>query len=382
LDKGYHAGVSEFLYNEIKKNNGIIVNLDEEGAVDFSDNSTLKERYSKKLFDYADMVFMWGINQYNLVSKNADDIKRVIVTGHPRFELLQPKFHHLYNQEVTQITKKYGKFILINTNMGFGNNIKGDEFIIKNYIGRFSNIKKIVKYDKIKLNSYVELILELANKIDRKIIVRPHPEEDHSPYEHAFRSIENINVIYSGSVVPWLLAAEEVIHPDCTTAVETSFLGKLPISFMPENYAKDIVTKIPLEISVQFNKPSQVIDYLINKRIYIKDEIKRQEVLNDYFSHNKSTSKIIVDTLKKIGAERKIEIDEKNIKKLIFFLKIKQIYNSLIKNKETFFLRTKLKGFDKRNIIKIQNLLLECDISNNVTFRKYNKNLFLFHKIH
>ena len=49
MDKGYHAGVSEFMYSKIKKNNGIIINLDEEGAVDFSDNSTLKQRYSKKL---------------------------------------------------------------------------------------------------------------------------------------------------------------------------------------------------------------------------------------------------------------------------------------------------------------------------------------------
>ena len=41
---------SEKIYEKIKINNGIIISLDEEGAVDFKDGSTLKNRYSKILF--------------------------------------------------------------------------------------------------------------------------------------------------------------------------------------------------------------------------------------------------------------------------------------------------------------------------------------------
>ena len=50
LDKGYHEKVSEKLYDQIKENKGIIINLDEEGAVDYSDNSILLSRYSEKMF--------------------------------------------------------------------------------------------------------------------------------------------------------------------------------------------------------------------------------------------------------------------------------------------------------------------------------------------
>ena len=67
LDKGYHKGVSEKIYNTIKDNNGTIVNLDEEGAVDFNDNSTLFGRYSPELFNHVDYVFFWGIYQYEII---------------------------------------------------------------------------------------------------------------------------------------------------------------------------------------------------------------------------------------------------------------------------------------------------------------------------
>ena len=50
LDKGYHLIQSDKLYKKIRKNNGTIVSLDEEGAVDFADGSTLQKRYSKNLF--------------------------------------------------------------------------------------------------------------------------------------------------------------------------------------------------------------------------------------------------------------------------------------------------------------------------------------------
>ena len=48
--------------------------------------------------------------------------------------------------------------------MGFGNNVKGDDFVIENYGNRFKNIKNIVSFDKIKVNAFVELIRELSNK--------------------------------------------------------------------------------------------------------------------------------------------------------------------------------------------------------------------------
>ena len=372
--------MSEPLYKQIQENNGVIVNLDEEGAVDFSDNSTLKERYASQLFEYANTVFLWGIAQQKLIKQQTEKSNKTIVTGHPRFELLKPEFHFLYNQEVENIIQKHGSFILVNTNMGFGNNIKGDDFIIGNYGNRFENIKKIVKFDKVKVKAYLELMIELSKKIDKKIILRPHPEEDLHFYANAFKDIESIEVIYSGSVVPWLLAADEVIHPDCTTAIESSFLGKLPISYMPKNHPEDIVTKIPLEISIRFNNVSEVVDHLTNKKKHLDDENTRYKVLDDYFSHRQSTSQLIVNKLKEIRQEMVKSDDQKYLCKQFALLKIKESINSLRNNNDLYFVRKKLQGFDYGNIQKIQNLLFENHGLAKVTLKKYSKGLFLFKK--
>ena len=70
IDKGYHKGNSEKIYEAVKDNGGIIVSLDEEGGIDYSDGSTLLGRYSKELFDNVDLTFLWGSNQFELVKEN------------------------------------------------------------------------------------------------------------------------------------------------------------------------------------------------------------------------------------------------------------------------------------------------------------------------
>ena len=59
FDKGYQKNKSDLIYQDIKKNGGIIVSLDEKG-VDYSDNKTLKIRYSPELFQQVEKYFFGG----------------------------------------------------------------------------------------------------------------------------------------------------------------------------------------------------------------------------------------------------------------------------------------------------------------------------------
>ena len=106
IDKGFHKGQSEKLYDKILKNNGKIISLDEEGAIDFEDGSTLLGRYSKHLFNNSKMIFLWGEEQLKIIKKNIFNLKNVHVTGHPRFELLKTQYHYLYMKESDRIKKK------------------------------------------------------------------------------------------------------------------------------------------------------------------------------------------------------------------------------------------------------------------------------------
>ena len=66
LDKGFHFGNSENIFNQLKKKKAVILSLDEEGAIDFSDGSALNKRYSPGLFNEVNKVYFWGKAQFNM----------------------------------------------------------------------------------------------------------------------------------------------------------------------------------------------------------------------------------------------------------------------------------------------------------------------------
>ena len=52
--------------------------------------------------------------------------------------------------------------------MGFGNNIRGDDWVKDVYSKWYPNISDIMNYDKIKTSSYLKLISKLAHNYDGK----------------------------------------------------------------------------------------------------------------------------------------------------------------------------------------------------------------------
>ena len=151
LDKGFHKGVSEKLYDTIRLNSGYIINLDEEGAVAFPDGSPLHLRYSKDALINYNKTFFWGSEQLNFVKDNIPIHNESLATGHPRFQMLKPNYKYLYEDEVSNIESEFNEFILVNTNFARGNNIRGVEAARKNYIGRYKNIDVRINNDNIKL---------------------------------------------------------------------------------------------------------------------------------------------------------------------------------------------------------------------------------------
>lgn len=367
--------MSEKLYKDIKKNNGIIFNLDEEGGIDYADGSTLLARYSKELFNYSDLIFLWGEEQYNLIKKNFSNSKKVFVTGHPRFELLRPNFKYLYSDEVKKIKKSFNNYILVNTNMSFGNNIKGDTFVRENYGSRFKNINEIIEFDKKLLKVYGKLIIEISEKLNQNIILRPHPEEDHSFYLNFFKKNKNIHIIYEGSVIPWVIAADVMIHPDCTTAVESLFTGKKPISFLPPNYPKDLITHLPLKASKCFNSSSKLISYIINNKESIsKVDLSNYAFAEKYFSSSLCSTKLIINQFSKFfksNIENKISL---KIKTKFYLKSIKNLTN---KNEIDKLIKTKLEGLSSRYLFSLSTLLKKSHPElNRVSIKKINEHLY------
>lgn len=68
---------------------------------------------------------------------------------------------------------------------------------------------------------------------DYRIVLRPHPSENHAPWEQVARDHANMHVANEGSVTPWLMAAKALVANGCTTEVEAAILGVPAVSFQP-----------------------------------------------------------------------------------------------------------------------------------------------------
>ena len=363
IDKGYHKEVSDRLYKTIKQQKGFILSLDEEGGVDFPDNSTLINRYTDPLLKASELVFLWGEKQYQLINNLLkDSSNKLVITGHPRFELLKPAYRHFYEEEVNAIKMEHGNFILINTNIGFGNNIKGDDFVIENYGKRIKNIQEVVSFDKLKRDAFVELVRTIIKETNKSIVLRPHPEEDRQCYHHAFKGMERVKIRYEGSTIPWLLASEIMIHPDCTTAIESFFLGKKSISYLPSFLPSGLITKIPKEASIQFTKQKDVIDYLKNAEFMTKKpDLKTHSFIQEYFSFSKDSSQLIVDQICHLETQKINWTNQPVSVKDRLYLSYLSVRTNLSRSNSAKLSRNKLKGFDKARVFKDRNKFISRD---------------------
>jgi hypothetical protein len=117
--------------------------------------------------------------------------------------------------------------------------------------------------------SIVSLINHISLEFPYKtIILRPHPSEDNSYYKNIFQDIDNVKVVYEGSVTPWILACSVLIHNGCTTSIEAS-LAKKPVI----NYNTNANTKYEVFLAGVCGKKLSSPDLAI-------------EELNKYFSKN------------------------------------------------------------------------------------------------
>jgi hypothetical protein len=80
--------------------------------------------------------------------------------------------------------------------------------------------------------SFMELLPRLAHWFPgHRVILRPHPSENHDVWRNATRGCHNLHVVHEGNVVPWLLASRLLLHNGCTTAVEAALLDVPAVTY-------------------------------------------------------------------------------------------------------------------------------------------------------
>jgi surface carbohydrate biosynthesis protein len=225
-----------------------IVAWDEEALVHPQAETYYRRRVCPQGIRYVSHLFAWGEDNAELWRQYPELPlgTPIHLTGNPRSDLLRHKIHGFYQSEADQLRRAYGDFILVNTNFNhvnafspnlnlfrpvrklgeeptFGRAAKG---MSREYAEGLRDHKQAVFED------FQRLIPALEKAFPKyTIVVRPHPTENQDIYHQIAAQCERARVTNEGNVVPWILAAEAVIHNGCTTGVEAYVIGVPAISY-------------------------------------------------------------------------------------------------------------------------------------------------------
>jgi surface carbohydrate biosynthesis protein len=272
-----------------------IVAWDEEGFVQPVPSLYYERRYSLDAISRVKHVFAWGEDNAALM-KGAPQWPDIPIhgTGNPRLDLLRPELRGFHTAASRSLKDSYGRFVLFDTNFAsFNPAIKSVAPILNHATAKPS----LYVQGRFKLyERWKAMIPALAEQLGEvKLIIRPHPAEDHGVWQSIAETRENIKVVHQGSAVPWILAADVMIHSGCTTGVEAYLLGRQSISFRPENLTT-LEDDLPDYLSAVVNTEELLIKSVI--------EVLNGRVLSESVSQQRRASRAAYAMDKQLASER------------------------------------------------------------------------------
>jgi surface carbohydrate biosynthesis protein len=248
-----------------------IIAWDEEAVVHYPPEIYYARRVGQHVFDLVDMLIAWGEDNRDLLYGHPEcRLDTVRVLGNPRADLLRPEMRELFQDRVDELRRKHGDFILINTNF---HSVNGDhdtlnllylnqgEWVRGHASLGFPEefVRGLFHYKRTVFEGFQALIPAIARAFpDRRIVLRPHPSENHDLWRRLLEGHANILVCHEGNVVPWLIACGCLVHNGCTTAVEGFLLGTRIVSFAPvEDLRHEF--RLPNELGTRCRTADEVI---------------------------------------------------------------------------------------------------------------------------
>jgi len=242
------TAASDLMFQIMRKLGHEIVAWDEEALVHLPPDTYFSRRLSPVAMAFVSHMLAWGQDNAELWQQypHLPDGAEIHVTGNPRNDLLRPEIRHYYEETVGELRKRYGDFILINTNFNHVNAFyPGLNLFVPN--DKSGGDPKPGRAAKGMSREYAEGLRDHKQSIFKKfqqlipavagtfpehnIVVRPHPTENQEIYLQISSDCERVKVTNEGNVVPWLMAAKALIHNGCTTGVEAFVMGVPAISY-------------------------------------------------------------------------------------------------------------------------------------------------------
>jgi surface carbohydrate biosynthesis protein len=212
--------------------------LDEEALVRATDQIYLMKHERDALSNVC-LLFTWGSDTTELWRRTGLIAESSIRTvGNPRIDLLRPELRSYLQPEIDAIRQRFGDYVLFNTNF-----LTVNSFVTKNKFRLAEWVPEqeltaqrsgLLGHKKQIFDRFRALVPKIAGAIaPLRLIIRPHPSEDHAPWREAASNLGNATVIFEGSVAPWLAGARALLHSGCTSAVESAVVGTTALAYRP-----------------------------------------------------------------------------------------------------------------------------------------------------
>ncbi len=242
------TAASDLVFRIMRNLGHEIVAWDEEALVHLPPEIYYSRRLSPVAMALVSHMFAWGLDNAELWRRYSQlpNGAEIDITGNPRNDLLRPEIRPYYGKTVEGLRKKYGDFILINTNFNHVNAFyPGLNLIVSSNkpgeqptYGRAARgmsqeyAEGLRDHKQTIFEKFQELIPALEKEFPEcTIVVRPHPTENQEVYRNIAARCSRVRVTNEGNVVPWLMATQTVIHNGCTTGVEAYAMGVPAISY-------------------------------------------------------------------------------------------------------------------------------------------------------
>ena len=251
---------------------------DEEAQFYYSRERYRDARVHPEVLKAAKCLLAWGPdNALAWQESPAYDGAPIHLTGNGRIDLMRPELRSLHETKTKEFRARYGRFIMINTNFGplnhFFTNLTALPPPEKIGIGVDTWEAGLSRHRYIIFRAFLAMLPRLARRFPKTtFILRPHPGENHQTWVNAAQGARNIHVSHEGSVIPWILASEALIHCGCTTGLEAYILDGQPIAYQPV-ISETYDLRLPNALSSTVHDEAELfalVDAIIHKKFDLK----------------------------------------------------------------------------------------------------------------
>ncbi len=294
------------------KNFGHITLAQEEESLPFAGNKSLDSIFTLlniEIFDSLDYILCNGDLEKKYHESKGIKSGKLITVGNLRIDILKKGIREVFfKDKVSEIKKRFGKYILINTNFGSVNaNIGSVDHIFNIYVqagltnpadqdsvNEFNDLVNWELSNLKEIRDFVRLASETFKS--HNIIIRPHPAENIMAIENEFKNIKNVYVIRDGSHVPWTMGADFLIHTSCTTGFEARILETTAISIVSNNnfLSQDMISnKVNIVTKNSAEAISKILEYSDSESNMPRKDIVIYEPIIDNILENCAQEKIV-----------------------------------------------------------------------------------------